>query len=48
MENIGFKVFDIDTIFINAKLMGIDFIFCNQELPIVCPLEGTINYMDEK
>jgi FkbM family methyltransferase len=41
MENIGFKVFDIDTIFMNTKLMGIDFIFCNQELPIVCPLEGT-------
>ena len=48
MESIGFKIFDIDTIFINAKLMGIDFIFCNQELPIVCPLEGQINYMDEK
>lgn len=48
MENIGFKVFDIDTIFMNTKLMGIDFIFCNQELPIVCPLEGQINYMDEK
>jgi FkbM family methyltransferase len=48
MENIGFKVFDIDTIFMNTKLMGIDFIFCNQELPIVCPLEGQINYMDDK
>ena len=48
MESLGFKVFDIDTIFVNAKLMGIDFIFCNQELPIVCPLEGQINYMDEK
>jgi len=48
MENIGFKVFDIDTIFMNTKLMGIDFIFCNQELPIACPLEGQINYMDDK
>jgi len=48
MESIGFKVFDIDTIFMNTKLMGIDFIFCNQELPIVCPLEGQINYMDDK
>lgn len=48
MENIGFKVFDIDTVFMNTKLMGIDFIFCNQELPIVCPLEGQINYMDNK
>lgn len=48
MESIGFKIFDIDTIFMNTKLMGIDFIFCNQELPIVCPLEGTINYMDDK
>ena len=48
MESIGFKIFDIDTIFMNTKLMGIDFIFCNQELPIVCPLEGQINYMDDK
>ena len=44
MANCNFKVFDIDNVFMNGKLMGIDFIFNNQSLPQVTSLEGEINY----
>jgi hypothetical protein len=46
MANCNFKVFDIDNVFINGKLMGIDFIFNNQSLPQITLLEGEIHYKD--
>ena len=48
MANCNFKVFDIDNVFFNGKLMGVDFIFNNQELPPICSLEGEIRYKDEQ
>jgi hypothetical protein len=46
MANCNFKVFDIENVFVNGKLMGIDFIFNNQSLPKVCSLENDLNYED--
>jgi FkbM family methyltransferase len=46
MANCNFKVFDIENVFVNVKLMGIDFIFINQSLPKVCSLENDLNYED--
>ena len=48
MANCNFKVFDIDNLFVNGKLMGIDFIFNNQTLPQVSSLEGEIHYEKTK
>ena len=48
MANCNFKVFDIDNLFVNGKLMGIDFIFNNQSLPQVTSLEGEIHYKDKQ
>jgi FkbM family methyltransferase len=48
MANCNFKVFDIDNVFLNGKLMGIDFIFNNQTLPQVSSLEGEIHYEETK
>jgi FkbM family methyltransferase len=39
MANSNFKVFDIDTIFFNTKLMAVDFLFVNNKLPVVTNLE---------
>jgi hypothetical protein len=39
MANCNFKVFDINTIFYNGKLMAVDFIFVNKNLPKVTNLE---------
>ena len=45
MANSNFKVFDIDTIFFNTKLMVLDFLFVNTLLPKVSSLESeTITY----
>ena len=45
MANSNFKVFDIDTIFFNSKLMVLDFLFVNTLLPKVSSLESeTIIY----
>jgi FkbM family methyltransferase len=45
MANSNFKVFDIDTVFYNNKLMAIDFLFVNKKLPIVTNLESNhLNY----
>jgi hypothetical protein len=40
MANSNFKVFDIDTVLYNTKLMAIDFLFVNKKLPIVTNLES--------
>jgi len=40
MANTGFKVFDIENIFWNGKLMGIDFLFVNQNMPKEFSLEA--------
>lgn len=40
MANCGFRVFDIDSIFMNRKLMGIDFVFVNTKLPMATELEN--------
>jgi hypothetical protein len=48
MANCNFKVFDIDNVFLNGKLMSIDFIFNNQTLPQVTSLEGEIHYEKTK
>jgi FkbM family methyltransferase len=39
MANCNFKVFDINSIFYNGKLMAVDFIFVNKNLPKVTALE---------
>jgi len=39
MANCNFKVFDINSIFYNGKLMAVDFIFVNKNLPKVTNLE---------
>jgi hypothetical protein len=39
MANCNFKVFDINSIFYNGKLMAVDFIFVNKNLPKVTSLE---------
>ena len=45
MANSNFKVFDIDTVLYNNKLMAIDFLFVNKKLPIVTNLESNhLNY----
>ena len=45
MANSNFKVFDIDTILFNTKLMVLDFLFVNTLLPKVSSLESeTITY----
>ena len=40
MANSNFKVFDIDTIFFNNKLMVLDFLFVNILLPKASSLES--------
>jgi len=40
MANSNFKVFDIDTIFFNNKLMVLDFLFVNTLLPKASSLES--------
>jgi hypothetical protein len=40
MSNCGFRVFDIDSIFYNYRLMAVDFLFVNQKLPQQLPTEG--------
>lgn len=44
MANSGFKVFDIDNVYYNAGLMGVDFVFNNQRLEARLPTEGTKLY----
>jgi len=41
MSNCGFRVFDIDNIYYNQRLMGIDFLFANKNLPKQIETEGT-------
>ena len=40
MANSAFKVFEIENIYYNNRLMGIDFVFNNQTLNEVLPTEG--------
>jgi FkbM family methyltransferase len=40
MANSGFRVFDIDSIFYNYRLMAVDFLFVNKDLPAQLPTEG--------
>ena len=40
MSNCGFRVFDIDSIFYNYRLMAVDFLFVNKKLPQQLPTEG--------
>jgi len=47
MANCNFKVFDLDSIFYNGKLMAIDFIFVNKKLPKVTSLENDKLYYKE-
>ena len=39
MINLGFSIFDIENVYYNAKLMSVDFLFCNKNLPKQIPLE---------
>ena len=48
MANCNFKVFDIDSFFINGKLMAIDFLFVNKTLPKVTNLELDQLYYKEQ
>ena len=41
MANSGFKVFDIENIFYNQRLMDIDILFVNRELPMTIATETT-------
>ena len=40
MANSGFRVFDIDSIFYNYRLMAVDFLFVNKDMPAQLPTEG--------
>jgi FkbM family methyltransferase len=44
MANSNFKVFDINSIFFNNKLMAVDFIFVNKVLPKLSTLENETLY----
>jgi hypothetical protein len=48
MANCNFKVFDVDSFFINGKLMAIDFLFVNKTLPKVTTLELDQLYYKEQ
>jgi len=40
MANSGFRVFDIDSILYNYRLMAVDFLFVNKDMPAQLPTEG--------
>lgn len=48
MANSNFKVFDVDSFFINGKLMAIDFLFVNKMLPKASLLEADKIYYKEQ
>ena len=48
MANCNFKVFDIDSLFLNGKLMAVDFLFVNKTLPAATILEADKLYYKEQ